>query len=460
MVQKIVKTILRTLCMSALILTSCDKTPHELPNEFPDNGSAITIGLNTDAIQGTPLKDVHLYFFDSLEMLSKHTYYPTMESLALDRMLIETGYYTIFAILNTEESLMPASVPVRVGGVTNELPSISFASFCQWVKSLGQSDEYPNMATGVVRYEVTGDMKLVMIDVKKGSEAVGFSDVTLNLTFPSPRLPDFVPTKSTPRMTDNDVRLRAVIEVYNKGTENRILRKEEFVTATTIENVYTSTLQLTPGDYDVRLWADYTADVRTDNHYITTDTKSIKILGQDQYRANTDTRDAFTKTFSLTVGNQDQSADVTMHRPLAKYRLITNDIAKYNQLRTERNYPALEDLKISIVYEGFLPCAYNIATQKPSDSVGGYGYASAFCEQTDNVVTVGKDYILVNGDQSFVTVTILFKDANGKTISGINNVRIDYRAGQLTTVSGNFLTAGVGGVQIDTNWNGDYEVNF
>ena len=198
----------------------------------------------------------------------------------------------------------------------------------------------------------------------------------------------------------------------------------------------------------------------TDNHYITSDTKSIKILPKDQYRANTDTRDAFTKSLMLTVGNQDKTEDIAMHRPLAKYRLVANDVAKYNQLRAERGYPALEDLKISIVYEGFLPCAYNVSTQKLSDSVGGYGYASALSEQTDDAVTVGKDFVLVNGEQSFVTVTILFKDANGKTISGINGVRIDYRAGQLTTVSGNFLTAGVGGVQVDTNWSGDYEVKF
>ena len=149
-----------------------------------------------------------------------------------------------------------------------------------------------------------------------------------------------------------------------------------------------------------------------------------------------------------------------MYRPLAKYRLVANDVAKYNQLRAECKYPALEDLKISIVYEGFLPCAYNVSTQRPSDSDGGYGYASALSQQSDEAVTVGKDFILVNGEQSFVTVTILFKDASGKTISGINGVRIDYHAGQLTTVTGNFFTAGVGGVRIDTNWSGDYEVNF
>lgn len=440
-------------CITAFLLTSCDKTAHEIPEDAPDNGSTVTVGINTDAIGDTPLKDVHLYFFDSSEMLAKHTYYPTMQSLALDRMLMETGYYTIFAVLNTKESCVPTVNRAA------DLPKITFGEFCQWVKSI-DNGTYPNLVTGLVRYEVKEGVSQIMIDVKKGSEAVGFSTVTLNLTFPSPRLPDFVAAQKNSRAAGDELKLRAVIEVYNKGTDTRVLRKEEFVTATATEGIYTSTLQLTPGNYDVRLWADYTTDSRTDNHYITTDTKSIKILGKDQYRGNTDTRDAFTKAFGLTVRNSDQSETITMYRPLAKYRLVANDVAKYNQLRAECKYPALEDLKISIVYEGFLPCAYNVSTQRPSDSDGGYGYASALSQQSDEAVTVGKDFILVNGEQSFVTVTILFKDASGKTISGINGVRIDYHAGQLTTVTGNFFTAGVGGVRIDTNWSGDYEVNF
>lgn len=451
MIQTINKAIFSLACITAFLLTSCDKTAHEIPEEAPKDSPSITVGINTDAIGDTPLKDVHLYFFDASEMLSKHTYYPTMQSLALDRVLMESGYYTIFAILNTEESLVPTLTRAT------EVPKISFAEFCQWVKTIDDGS-YPDLSTGLVRYEVKEGVSQIIIDVKKGSEAVSFTNVTLNLTFPSPTLPDFVSTKS--RAANDEPRLRAVVEVYNKRTDARVLRKEEFVTATSTEGVYTTALQLNPGNYDVRLWADYTTDARTDNHYITTDTKNIKILGKDQYRANTDTRDAFTQALTLTIGNKDQSENVTLHRPLAKYRLVANDVAKYNALRAERKYPALEDLKISIAYEGFLPCAYNVNTQKPSDSDGGYGYASALSQQSDDAATVGKDFVLVNGEQSFVTVTILFKDANGKTISGINGVRIDYRAGQLTTVSGNFLTAGVGGVQVDTDWSGDYEVEF
>lgn len=449
MIQTIKKSALWLACMAAFLLTSCDKTAHEIPEQLPEKGSAITVGINTDAIPDTPLRDVHLYFFDASEMLAKHVYYPTMQSLALDRMMMETGYYTIFAILNTKESLVP-------GSRAADVPQISFADFCQWVKELDETGDYTDLATGLVRYEVKEGVTLVTIDVKKGSEAVGFSNVILNLNFPSPTLPDFQSLKKN--RAAGELQLRAVVEAYQKDT--RTLRKEVFVTPTS-EGVYTCELQLIPGDYDLRIWADYTDDKSKDNHYVTTNLESVKILSTDQYRANTDTRDAFTQVQAITVGNKDQSTDITMHRPLAKYRLVATDVKKYNDLRVSRGYPAMEDLQISIAYEGFFPCAYNVKTQKPSDSVGGYGYASALSEQGEDDVTVGKDFILVNGDQSFVTVTILFKDADGKTISGIKGVKIDYRAGQLTTVSGEFLTAGIGGgVQIDTEWSGDYDVEF
>jgi hypothetical protein len=453
MIQTIKKHTLWLVCITAFILTSCDKTLHEIPEEMPEKGSSITIGINTDEIKGTSLKDVHLYFFDASEMLAKHSYYATMQSLALDRMLMESGYYTIFAVLNTEESLLPVTNRAQA------LPEISFSDFCQWVKSLDDGT-YPDLATGMVRYEVKEGVAQVVIDVKKGSEAVEMSTVTLNLTFPSPRLPDFVTTKS--RATGDAVRLRAIIEVYKKDKKELVLRKQEFLTPTATEGVYATELQLSPAKYDLRIWGDYTTDAMTDNHYITADADIIRIRAKADYTANSDTRDAFCKAMTFDVGNKNSTEAIEMHRPVAKYRLVATDVKKYEQIRKQKGYPALEDLQIFIGYEGFLPNAYSISLNKPADADTGYSYDSALSEQEESKATIAKDYILVNGTQSFVTVTILFKDAaTGKTVSGVKGVKIEYRAGQLTTVSGDFLTAGLGsGITINTDWSGDYDVEF
>lgn len=434
-----------------LVLAGCDKTLHNMPKESPENSPTITIGINTDAIPGTSLRDVHLYFFDSSEMLAKHIYYPTMQSLALDRMLMESGYYTVFAILNTEESLVPTAV--RSG----EVPKISFASFCQWVKSL-DNGSYPDLATGLVRYEVKEGVSLITIDVKKGSEAVELSTLTLNLTFPSPML-DYVKQKKA-RTTGDVEMLRAVIELYRKGTNERVLRKEEFVTKVGDENVYTASLLVTPGTYNMRLWADYTTDATTDHHYITTNTQDVKILPKEKYMANTDTKDAFVNTQILTVAKTEQTENITMNRPVAKYRLVATDLEKYETLRKQRNYPPIEELNISIVYESYLPAGYDVWTGTLTDSQMGYGYYSAISENTDTMVTLAKDFVLVNGEESGVQVKLLLKDSTGKVISGVSGITINYRSGYLTTIKGDFLTAGKGGVDIVTEWEGEYNVEF
>ena len=69
---------------------------------------------------------------------------------------------------------------------------------------------------------------------------------------------------------------------------------------------------------------------------------------------------------------------------------------------------------------------------------------------------VGADFVLTNGEESFVTVTVQMTNKHtGEAISTVSGIKIPYKRGHLTTVSGHFLTAGktAGGVQVDTEWN-------
>lgn len=62
---------------------------------------------------------------------------------------------------------------------------------------------------------------------------------------------------------------------------------------------------------------------------------------------------------------------------------------------------------------------------------------------TAEAVQVGEDFVLTNGEESFVTATIRITDrTTGKAVSAVQNVKIPYRRGHLTTVKGCFLTAG------------------
>jgi hypothetical protein len=431
----------------AATLTSCDKELHEIPTDKPTDEAVVTVSLNKDSAQNTPLKDVHLYWFDETDKLYKQDYYPSMEDLARARITLPEGSYTVFAVLNvgTDFSL-PSS--------RASLSDIDLSSFSKYVKD--QEGNYTNMLTGTLRNVVKNGTQLVYVDLQPKSSGIENAYVKLLLTIPSPNLPDFG-TKATATPA-----LRGTAFIFKKGSKQLFAVKQAMLTSTGTDGVYSMDLSLFKGEYDVNLWCDYTFDETTDNNYITTGPDVITIQSKNKYVGNTDTRDCFSKRISLTVEAENNTPQsVEMQRPLAKYRLVATDVAKYEAQRLQKGLPALADLRIFIGYEGFLPSAYNITESKLADAKEGYFYYSTFSGITTADATIAKDYVLMNGTESSVVATILFKDAAGNTISGVRGVKIAYRAGQLTTVSGDFLTAGLGsGVTINTEWSGDHNVEF
>ncbi len=439
----------RCLILSVLIvLSGCDKTPHGLPSDLPeDTGVVVSIGLNTEHVTGLPLTDIHLFWFDQTDRLIRHDFYNSMQELGLARVTLAEGSYTIIAVLNTGSDFTP---PVS----RSAQPDTDLAKFAIWIKT--QTGIYPDMLTGTLRHVMENGIELVYIDLEPKDEGIKTTNVALSLIFPFPRLPDYAPTRATTVPT-----LRGVVEIYQKGTSERLFTRRAMLVATEQENCYHFDLSLGVGEYDMDIWVDYTTEASTDNHYITTDLNPVRVLPRESYRANTDTRDAFARHITLNVTGEYVTEVVTMYRPLAKYRLVTTDVAKYNELRPKQDWPPLEDLNIEIAYEGFWPNAYSVPNAAPAGAEGGYSYTSAWSEQSETEATAGKDYVFVNGTESFVRVNITFRDSNGKVVSSIGNVQVNYRIGCLTTVQGNFLTASTGGgIHIDTEWSGEYEVEF
>ena len=220
-----------------------------------------------------------------------------------------------------------------------------------------------------------------------------------------------------------------------------------------------------PGDYDLRLWADWNG-----GYYNTDDLGKVLVL-TDSYVANgeTDKKDAYYATGNLTVTDDTPDKPVTLERPFAKYRLIATDVeAYYNLIDKGEALPDIEDLQVRVTYEGFFPTGFNVATGKPNDALNtGIHYSSVptVAEGYDAKVNrqVGADFVLTNGEESFVNVTIEMIDTNtGDIVATVQHVKIPYKRGHLTTVTGHFLTAGKtpGGVQIDTEWGEDIVIEF
>lgn len=445
-IKNIRKSLLYIVGALCVALIGCDKTPHEEDILTNDSQGAITVTLNTNEVSCKPFNNIHIYLFDDSDMLAVHKYYPNMTDLALDRILVDNGNYTVFAILNTEEDLTPT--------IRAEIPNIALPDFKLWVKTL--VGKYPDLLTSITHCEIKNRVVQLTLNLKGGAGAIDVTTVTLNLTYPEPLLPDYIVSKAS-RAGEN-VQLRAIAELLNKGTNSVVLRHSKFVERS--EDIYKTTIDMPQGEFDIRIWGDYAEDEVTDYHYNTANLKDVNILPKESYWANTDTRDGFGYATTINVGKEEKSESYILHRPLAKYKIVATDVEAYELLRVKRGYPPLEELKIYVMYAGFFPAGYSVADKVLTDSREGYKYTAGISESDAQKATVAKDFVLVNGAESSVVVNIIFKDADGNTISGVNGVRINYKAGYLTTISGDFLTAGKGGVDIDTSWDDEFNIEF
>ena len=470
-----------SLLLAALMLllpTSCDKDIHE--NEYPlaDGQGALIIGLESRA----EVTDLTLYLFGSDGTAVLCETYDNPRELASGYIPVPAGSYTLVIVANGD----PADTKVEPLPENTTIPDL-----VEWLKA--HAADFPYMLTASEQVEVAlGDIERLHLVLTDGTSGIHLSTVRLALSVPGLDLPAYTAT----RAGSEGKPLRCVAEVYQAGTSNRVHRRVQDCTLQS-DGTFLAELSLMPGDYDLRLWADW------DGGYYNADDLGKVLVLTDSYVANgeTDKKDAYYGSLSLTVNSPSltvnspslttSSPSLTLPnregtqtgqslptgevggaqssplgefegalvRPFAKYRLIATDVeAYYNLIEKGEALPPIEDLQVRVTYEGFFPTGFNVATGKPNDALNtGIHYTSVptVAEGYDAAVNrqVGADFVLTNGEESFVNVTIQMIDTKtGEAVATVQHVKIPYKRGHLTTVTGHFLTAGKtpGGVQIDT----------
>ena len=432
----------------AAVFTACDKDVHEGEYPLGDGEGAFIVGLQSDS----EVSSLTLWFFGSDGMSTLRKDYTDPHTLASEYIPVEAGTYTVIVVANVAADDLPQQTTP--------------ADLTEWLKE--NATAYPTMLTASSQEEVTaGEVKRILLTLQDGTSGIALSTVRLLLTVPGKEMSAYTPTKAAAE--DNAHQLRCVAEVYRQGTTTRVHRRVQLCEEQT-DGTYLAELSLQPGDYDIRLWADWVTDGTTGDKYYNADDLSAVTVLTDNYVANglTDEKDAYYATPSAAVSGDRQDVSVELVRPFARYRIIANDVEGYqNLIARGENLPPIEDLTVRVAYETFFPTTFEVATGKPIDALTGIGYAADIVEadgySPDEARQVGADFVFTNGDESFVTVTVQMLDKNtGETISTVTGIRIPYRRGQLTTVSGNFLTAGrtSGGVNIDTGWGEDIVIPF
>ncbi len=290
--------------------------------------------------------------------------------------------------------------------------------------------------------------------------------------------------------------IRYTINAYRTDGTRSTSRKADatFVfTKSDIANLnYTAQIELPEGTYDFQVWADYVDQKSSsDKYYDTRDFAEIILANKDPHAGSTDYRDGFRGYASATINTPDyykgstansikNQATVEMKRPMGKFKFISTDVEVFLTNMVEKmkeqakqtgassgfdGDEAYEELLSSIVmgdyyvkfkYNAFMPCAYNMFTDKPADSWSGVSFKSTMSVDADMNMTMGYDYIFVNGSETKLSISLEVYNKEGELLSSTHPIEVPVVRSKLTVVKGDFLTSkATGGVGIDPGYDGD-----
>ena len=307
----------------------------------PGDGALIVSLSERPAVQSGGLV---LYVFNSGGDVVLRNEYADHGALGSDFMSLPPGEYAVVVVGGVPSSMLPAILsPQELIDRLNDIQSAC-----------------PGMMTAMDYATVEeNSVSRLSVTLQDGLSGMSLVGVRLLLDVPGPDLDDYVPVRS------GGMVLRCVLEANRDGDASYTTHREIFCTPQS-DGTFLAELSLMPGDYDLRLWADWNG-----GYYNTDDLGKVLVL-TDSYVANgeTDKKDAYYATGNLTVTDDTPDKPVTLERPFAKYRLIATDVeAYYNLIDKGEALPDIEDLQVRVTYEGFFPTGFNVATGKPNDAL-------------------------------------------------------------------------------------------
>ena len=168
-------------------------------------------------------------------------------------------------------------------------------------------------------------------------------------------------------------------------------------------------------------------------------------------------------------------ATVPMKRPLGRFEFIATDVdaflTRVAAVRSQSTQAAeadtrsvdVSEFRVVFRYNAFMPYAFNIFTDLPSDSWTGMWFDSGMALRSENEMLLGFDYVLVNDtDGTVMNLDVEIYDADGTLLSITRGVEVPIVRSKLTIVKGEFLTStGSGGVTVNPDFEGpDYNLEI
>lgn len=403
-----------------------------------ENENGVAVFLDNSQCSNVAVEKISLCIYDTGgELYAAYDYAKALD-VASALLPLEPGHYSIAAVVNAD---------------VESTATHSLTNLRDWVATQAGIDT--DLLSGIAEANVkaTG---ITLVTIPLRQSAFSLPKLSVKFTLPDTGMAEYTPTRS--RAAADKYTVRCVAELYKAGTDNLALHK--VISPQLLDDgTYYAEFELTEGNYDLCLWADYinADEASSDIYYNTESLKAVKIV-TDPYVGNIDTKDAaYQNESNIALSQNGTSIDMALQRPLAKYRIVANDVETYKKLMALEpdNYPPLEDLTVTMQYEAFFPSEFNAKNGTVTDAITGIGFSSKLTDTNINSKTlnIASDWIFTSTESS-VTATIIVSDSKGNKVSSVSGVSIAYKQGYQTTITGKFLSAGVdvGGIDINTDW--------
>lgn len=280
--------------------------------------------------------------------------------------------------------------------------------------------------------------------------------------------------------------MRYIIRAYSIDESGTVatIPIREFVFSQMVMTSYdyvTEEVTLPPGNYQLMAWADFVVPgTQDDMHYNSLDFTKISLTGT--HTANSDYRDAFRGTLQTMLAGsinerEPQTLIIDMERPMAKFTFISNDLKEFidkEETRVNRNNRTtkeattkavstktvdLNDYRVLFIYSGYMPNTYNMFTDRPVDITTNVQFESVLSKLNEDEASMGFDYVMVNGGDASVEVTVGLFDAEGNQISMSDPIIVPLNRSVNTIMRGSFMMMEAnGGVGIDPDFDGDHNI--
>lgn len=236
--------------------------------------------------------------------------------------------------------------------------------------------------------------------------------------------------------------LRYIFEVYDVISGDTKVIREVKTTEVDITSVSFPVCLIAGRTYQFVVWADFVAeDTEDDLYYTTVNGLGSVAVVMDKWTANTEARDAYTDTKTITDYNGSKQINLSLTRPFGKLRAVTTDMdaLKYINARPE---------SVKFRYNESVYSKFNALTGEASEEVNkSFDYdlsdVDSYTEADDTHLTLFADYLFVGYEQKSFTTTFTMEVANANT-TNVNvftfNTDIPVKRNQLTTIIGSLIT--------------------